>query len=111
MENKKVFVIKSIHAVLFLLLVFCLFDVLFIAVTRSYDWTLFPAIGIIVFDGVAIVSNRGRCPLTTLAERYGAKNGAVTQIFLPDFLARYVFKFFTVLFVIELIWLGWGYFG
>ncbi|OGO43767.1 MAG: hypothetical protein A2137_02960 [Chloroflexi bacterium RBG_16_58_8] len=111
MENKKVFIIKLIHAILFLLLVFCLFDVLFIAIARRYDWTLFPAMGIIAFDGIVILFNRGRCPLTTLAERYGAKNGAVTSIFLPKFLARYVFKFFGVLSSVELILLGWWYFS
>ena len=28
------------------------------------------------------------CPLTPLAERYGAERGSVTDIFLPDVIAR-----------------------
>ncbi len=111
MISKKVFVIKFIHSILFLFLVFCLFYVLYCAITRTYDWTLLAAICVILIDGLAIVLNRGRCPLTTLAEKYGAEDGAVTNIFLPKWCARYVFKFFTVFFVFELVWLGIVYFG
>jgi hypothetical protein len=90
-------------------MVFCLFYILYRCINRSYDWTLFAAMGVILIDGLSIVFNHGRCPLTTLAERHGAENGAVTDIFLPVWCARYVFKFFTVLFAAEAIWLGFGY--
>ena len=80
------------------------------AITRTYDWTLLVAMAIILIDGLSIALNRGRCPLTTLAEKYGAENGAVTHLFMPVFCARYVFKFFTVLFTVELVCLGIGYF-
>lgn len=110
MPNKKVFIIKSIHSILFLLMVFCLFYVLYCAIVGTYNWTLLAAMGFIIVDGLSIVLNHGRCPLTTLAEKYGAENGAVTNIFMPMWCARYVFKFFMVLFAIEVIWLGIGYF-
>ena len=110
MENKKVFVIKSIHLTLFVLMCVCLFYVLYCAIARIYDWTLLTAIIIIVIDGLSLVLNRGRCPLTTLAEKYGAKNGAVTHLVLPKWTARYVFKFFMVLGAVELVLLGTGYF-
>jgi hypothetical protein len=32
--------------------------------------------------------NRGVCPLTPLAERHGADRGGVSDIFLPDIVAR-----------------------
>ena len=87
-----------------------LFYTLYCAIARIYDWTLLAAIVIIVIDGLSIVLNCGRCPLTTLAEKYGAENGAVTHLILPKWAARYVFKFFTVLVAIELVLLGIGYF-
>ncbi len=110
MLNKKVFLIKSIHLALFIIMSICLFYVLYCAITRTYDWTLFTAMGVILIDGLSIALNRGRCPLTTLAEKHGAENGAVTHFILPAFCARYVFKFFTVLFAVEVIWLIFGYF-
>ena len=109
MENRKVFAIKFIHSLFFLLMVFSLFYTLFCCITGTYNWTLIAAMVIILLDGLSIALNRGRCPLTTLAEKYGAENGAVTHLFIPMFMARYVFKFFTVLFAVEIVWLGLGY--
>ena len=103
MENKKVFTIKFIHSILFWLMVFCLFYILYCAITRTYDWTLLTAIVIILIEGLSIALNHGRCPLTTLAEKHGAKNGAVTHLFMPYIMARYVFKFSTILFAVELV--------
>ena len=106
MFNARVFIIKFIHSILFWLMVFCLFYILYCAITGRYDWTLFAAMAVILIDGLSIALNHWRCPLTTLAEKYGAKNGAVTYIFLPSWCARHVFKFFTVLFAGEVIWLS-----
>ena len=95
---------------MFFLMAFCLFYILYCAITDKYDWTLLLAMVIIILEGLSLVFNSGRCPLTTLAEKYGAEKGSVTDIFLPMWCARNVFKFFTVLFAIELVWLGFGYF-
>ena len=110
MVNKKVFAIKFIHSILFWLMVFCLFYILYCAVTGKYDWTLLVAVVIIVLEGLSLAFSHWRCPLTILAEKYGAENGAITHLFMPVFCARYVFKFFTVLFAVEIVWLGIGYF-
>jgi len=109
-NKKKIFVIKSIHSILFFFMVFCLFYILYCAISRTYDWTLLIAAGVIALNGLSLVFNRGRCPLTTLAEKCGAEKGSVTDIFLTAWCARYVFKFFTVLFAIEVIWVSFGYF-
>jgi hypothetical protein len=111
MFNKKVFAIKFIHSILFWLMVLCLFYILYCAIARTYDWTLLTAIVIIIIEGLGLAFNHWRCPLTTLAEKYGAEHGAVTDIFLPKLCARYVFKVSIVLFTIEIVWLGIGYFA
>lgn len=109
-ENKTVFTIKAIHLVLFFLMIVCLFYALCCAIAGVYNWLLLAAMLMILIDGASIALNNWRCPLTTLAERHGAANGAITHLIMPKWAARYVFKFFIVLFVIELIWLGIGYF-
>ena len=109
-ENRTVFTIKAIHLTLFILMIISLFYTLYGAIAGVYNWLLVAAMIMILIDGLSIALNRGRCPLTTLAERHGAANVAVTHLILPKWAARYVFKFFAVLFVIEIIWLGIGYF-
>ena len=96
-ENKTVFTIKAIHLALFFLMIICLLYALYCAIAGVYNWILLAAMIMIFIDGASIALNRGRCPLTTLAERYGAVNGAVTHLILPGWAARYVFKLFTVL--------------
>lgn len=44
--------------------------------------------GIVLAESAAFVSNNQVCPLTPLAEELGAERGSVTDIFLPDWLAR-----------------------
>ena len=39
-------------------------------------------------ESLVFVGNGFRCPLTGLAERYGATSGSVTDIYLPKWFAR-----------------------
>jgi hypothetical protein len=45
------------------------------------------AAGIAIGETLIYVGNGFRCPLTTLAEDLGSEHGAVTDIFLPKWLA------------------------
>jgi membrane-bound metal-dependent hydrolase YbcI (DUF457 family) len=110
MHSWKIFAIKFIHSLIYLFMVACLVYILYCAITRRYDLTLLIALIAIFFEGLALFLNNWRCPLTSLAEKYGATNGAVTDIFLPERLTRHTFKIATVVVIIELIWLSTGYF-
>jgi hypothetical protein len=43
---------------------------------------------LVAAEGAVFVLNDHVCPLTPLAERYGARSGSVSDIFLPDAVAR-----------------------
>ena len=88
----------------------CLIYILYCGITKTYDWTLLLAISAILINGLALLLNHGRCPLTTLAEKQGAEKGSVTDIFLPQWIARNVFRVSTVLFSAELVLLAFRYF-
>jgi hypothetical protein len=111
MTNKTVFLIKTVHLSLFFLMCISLVYAFYAAVVARYDGWLVAAMVMVFIDGLSIVLNKGRCPLTTLAEHYGAADGAVTHLVMPRWAARYVFKFFGVVFVIEAVWLAVGYFA
>jgi hypothetical protein len=111
MPSTRITILKVVHSVIFWIMVACLLYILYCAIARRYDWTLVAAVGFILVEGLALAVNRFRCPLTTLAERWGAGHGAVTDLFLPGWLARNTFKLSTVLFIIELVWLAVGYFA
>ena len=88
----------------------CLMYILYSGITRTFNWVLLIAIIAILIEGLALLLNNGRCPLTTLAEKYGAENGSVTDIFLPKVIARNLFRVSLLLFIAELVLLGFRYF-
>jgi len=46
------------------------------------------AFGIVMAESVIYLSNNQVCPFTPLAEELGAENGAVADLFLPDWASR-----------------------
>ena len=63
------------------------------------------AAGIVAAEAGVFVVNGGVCPLTPLAERHGARAGAggVSDIFLPDVVARTIPVWSSALVVIGLV--------
>ena len=88
----------------------CLLYILYAGVTRTFNWVLLVAIVVILAEGIALLVNKGRCPLTTLAEKYGAEKGSVADIFLPAVIARNLLRLSTILFISELVLLTIRYF-
>lgn len=111
MRNEdKVFIVKLVHSIIYFFMVACLCYIFYCALTGRYDWTLLIALIAICVEGLVLLLNRGRCPFTPLAEKYGAAHGAVTDLFLPMWCARHTFSISTTVFIIELVWLAIGYF-
>jgi hypothetical protein len=89
--NPTIFQIKLVHTAIFWVLSFCVAYALFSGVAdRLTTWTWF-AVGAVIVEGVVLVAFGGTCPLTLLAERRGAKQGAVADIFLPKWIADRIF--------------------
>jgi hypothetical protein len=89
----------------------CLLYIIYAGVTKTLNWILLIAVIAIFIEGIALILNKYRCPLTTLAEKYGAEKGSVTDIFLPAWIARHVFTGSIILFFSELVLLGFRYFS
>jgi hypothetical protein len=109
--NKKIFLIKFAHSLIFWWQTACLFYILFAAFTGTFNVILLIAIASILLNGILLLINRGRCPFTILAESHGAVKGSVTDIFLPDCIARNIFRVSFPFFIVELITLAVRYFA
>jgi hypothetical protein len=109
--NRKVFIIKLVHSLIFWFQLACLIYILYAIIFRAFNFILIIPIAAIVLNGVALLLNNGRCPFTNLAEKYGAEKGSVTDLFLPDIIARNIFRFCTPFFVLEMIVLAIRYFA
>jgi hypothetical protein len=56
-------------------------------------------IGIIILEGVVLLSFKGICPLTVIARKYSASTKANFDIYLPIWLARYNKVIYTAIFI------------
>jgi len=106
----KLFLIKFIHSLIFWWQVACLAYLLYAGITGTFNIVVLIALVSILLNGLLLLLNKGVCPFTTLAENQGAEKGSVTDIFLPGFIARNVFRVTAPLFCGEVILLAVRFF-
>ncbi len=82
------FAIKGVHTLIFLGELSAIVWLVVTGLMNRRDSTVMAAATMVAAEAVVIVANRGICPLTPLAERQGAARGSVSDIFLPDIVAR-----------------------
>jgi hypothetical protein len=95
-----VFHVKLVHTLIFAVLSAC---VLYILASGAFDritpWT-WAAVAAIVIEGLVLAASGGRCPLTAVAERLGASDGSVADIFLPRWFADRIFPICGTLYLV-----------
>ena len=80
--------IKAIHTVAFFVIATSGLLVLFDGLRGRPSRRTSAALAIALTEVGVFAANGFVCPLTPLAERYGARRGSVSDIFLPDIVAR-----------------------
>jgi hypothetical protein len=80
--------IKAVHTVAFGIIGTALMAVFVDGVRGRPTRRTGVATAIVLAECAVFAANGFVCPLTPLAERYGARRGSVTDIFLPDWFAR-----------------------
>lgn len=99
--------IRIVHTAIFVVLSACVLAVVHAGATGVATSVTAVAIAAIVVEGAALLVCRGRCPLTVLAERHGAADGAVADIFLPKWFADRIFPICGSLFLLGCLLLAW----
>jgi len=98
-RERKIFWVKFVHSLIFFVMTVCILYVLYSGVVNRVGWLTLFCILLVFGEGAAVAINRGRCPLTTMAENMGAEDGSVTGIFLPRWLADRVFVIWGPIFL------------
>ena len=95
-----IFHVKLVHTLIFAVLSACvIYIVISGAINHITNWT-WVAIAAIVIEGLVLAASGGRCPLTAVAERLGASDGSVADIFLPRWFADRIFPICGTLYLI-----------
>lgn len=80
--------IRAVHSAILLVMLAAIGWLLVTGLRGRRDRTVAAAAGLLAVEATVFVANRGVCPLTPLAERHGAIRGSVSDIWLPDVMAR-----------------------
>ena len=102
-----IFQIKLLHTVVFWILSGCVVYSLYCGVVgRIGVWTWI-ALGLLLVESVVLAASGWTCPLTILAERQGAAQGSVADIFLPKPLADRIFPVCGTAYGVALLLIAW----
>lgn len=80
--------VRAVHSGVFLVELTAIIWLVYTGVVGRRDRTVGIAAGLVAAEGLVFLAGRGVCPLTPLAEHLGARRGSVSDIFLPDPIAR-----------------------
>jgi hypothetical protein len=80
--------IRLIHTIAWFSIESCMAYLLWAGFTRRSDRRAAIAAGMVAGETAIFAANGFRCPLTEIAERFGARRGAVADIYLPRWFAR-----------------------
>ncbi len=80
--------VKVVHTLIWLVVEMALAVVIADGMRNRRDRRTRLAALVVGAESAVYIANGARCPMTTLAESLGADSGAVTDIFLPVWLAR-----------------------
>ena len=83
-----VLVLKSLHTAVFLVELASIFWLVISGLIGRRDRSVALAAAAVAAEAAVFVANDGVCPLTPMTERLGATRGSVSDIFLPDVVAR-----------------------
>ena len=84
----RIWAIQAIHSLVFWIELGAIGWLVATGLTGRRDRSVGVAAGLVAVEGVVWIANDRVCPLTPLAERYGASRGSVSDIWLPDVVAR-----------------------
>ena len=83
--------VKLLHTVVFLTLLYCVLDVMWSGIMGRITHRTKVSLAAVTVEAIIFVANGRECPLTVMVEDLGAEHGQVTDIFLPDVVARNIF--------------------
>lgn len=104
MKNSyKLFMIKSVHTLIWLFFNVVIFYLLYAVIMNRIDKWVWIGIGLVVMEGIVLLVFKMFCPLTIIARNYSDSSNENFDIFLPNWLAKYNKLIYTSIFGIAVL--------
>jgi len=92
--------IKLIHSLIWIFMVAIIFYILYCGIVDQINLLTWIAVGIILMEGVVLLTFKMSCPLTIVARKYSDSTKHNFDIYLPNWLARYNKQIFTAIYLV-----------
>ncbi|MEO8765976.1 MAG: hypothetical protein ABI416_16870 [Ginsengibacter sp.] len=99
----KLLIVKSLHTVIWIFFNLVIIYLFYAVITNRIGKGVWICIGLIVAEGMVLMTFKGICPLTLVARKYNKSNKDNFDIFLPNWLAKYNKLIYSTLFAIVII--------
>jgi hypothetical protein len=101
--KEKLFIIKSIHTIIWLFFNVVIFYLLYAVIVNKIDQWVWICISLVVAEGIVLAIFKMFCPLTIMARKYSDSTKENFDIFLPNWLAKYNKLIYTIIFGMAII--------
>lgn len=98
----KLILIKSIHSLIWMIMVTIIAFVLWSGITANISIYTWLAISAVLVESLILLIFNGSCPLTVVARKYSDSTRENFDIYLPKWLAKYNKQIFGTLFLIAI---------
>ncbi len=105
------FAVKAVHTLIFFSMSWAVLYTLYSGLTNRVSRKTGMAVVAVLGEGIVFASNGGCCPLTKVAEGFGAANGTVGDLFLPQWFARRIPAVSSALMRVGLLAMLWHRLG
>jgi hypothetical protein len=99
----KLIAIKILHTIIWIFFNVVIFYLLYAVLINKINIWVWTGIGLIVLEGIILLTFKMKCPLTVLARKYDNSSKDNFDIFLPNWLAKYNKLIYTSLFMIAVL--------
>lgn len=102
-DKTKLALVRTVHTIIYLILAASCFFILYSGIASYKGTYLYFSLVLVALEALVFFGFGMKCPLTSLAKKYGAKKGYAFDTFLPEKMTRYTFRFFTTVLAIGII--------
>lgn len=108
-DSQKLIFVKALHTIIWAIMVAAICCILYAGLSGKVTSITYVSMGLMAFEGLALLAGRGSCPLTPIARHYSDSAKDNFDIYLPEWLARHNKTIFGALLAIGLVLLAFRF--
>jgi nitrate reductase NapE component len=102
-DRTKLAIVRAVHTFIYVVMAAATLVVFAAGVVGARGPIVWLGLGLVAVEGAIFFGNGMRCPLTTLAKKYGHPSGHVGDTLFPEVCTRYTFRAFGTLYVVGVV--------